>query len=163
MSTAKITRIPKAEAPKATGVPQDKAPKPAPEMGEAFAGIARTLKMNGKTYKLAFNNRTMMEIEALYREHFGRVMGVTRVFEELDATSYTAVIVCFYAAMEMGGNRTVPTWDDFVDDFNLNAVPEIAEVLKDMAGRAIPEPTGEAKNAQTPPGKPKTTTGHGRG
>jgi len=163
MSTAKITRMPKAEAPKVAEVPQGKAPKPAPDLGEAFAGIARTLKMNGKTYKLAFNNRTMMEIEALYREHFGRVMGVTRVFEELDATSYTAVIVCFYAAMEMGGNRTVPTWDDFVDNFNLNAVPEIAEVLKDMAGRAIPEPTGEAKNAQTPPGKPKATTGHGRG
>ena len=93
------------------------------------------------------------------------MQGLTQIFAELDAVSYTAVMVVYYAAMLTGGNDAVPEWAEFLRNFQLKSVPAVQEALKKMASRALPEASGEPKNAQTPPDRPKKTTasGHGRG
>lgn len=134
----------------------------APDRGEAYAGVTDTLTMGGLTYHLTFNNMTFVHIENIYRERYKRTVGLPQVFAELQTISYAAMMAVFYAAMMEGGNETIPTWEEFARDFSLTDLPTVSDALLAMAGRSLPEPEGDEKNASTPPGKP-TTAGHGRG
>ncbi|MEA4928589.1 MAG: hypothetical protein VB104_07930 [Candidatus Limiplasma sp.] len=136
--------------------------------GEAFAGIADRIVIQGETYRLVFDNMTFVLIEQIYRERYGRVVGLPQVIEELGVVSYAAVMAVFYAAMKRaamldGDAGRIPEWDAYVQTFQLASIPDVAEKLRSMTDRAIIPAEPDEKNGATPQTASPKTAGRGRG
>ncbi|MDD3212210.1 MAG: hypothetical protein PHY64_00955 [Eubacteriales bacterium] len=112
-----------------------------------LAAVTETITVGGKTYRLKFCNRTFRLIEDVYRQQYHRVAGLAQVLDELEHISISAVMAVFYAAMLAADNETVPTWEEYDEQFSLADVGNIRQVLAGMIDRAIPATDPDPKNA----------------
>lgn len=114
--------------------------------GAALAPVMDTIKIGEKWYKLTFSNRTFRHIEDVYREQYGRTVGIPTVLAELGAVSYAATMAVFYAAILAADNPKPPTWAEFETQFQFTDLPGVQAKLAEMVDKAIPEQEPDQKN-----------------
>ena len=106
------------------------------------------LKWRGEMQELKFNNAAMFQAEEVYDTQYGREdCSWVAILRDLQKGKTSAILAVYYGALK--GKFPDLQYDDFVDEFRLDDIPEVAQAMAEAIRGALPEEEAQpdTKNA----------------
>ncbi|MEG0902535.1 MAG: hypothetical protein RSG96_10455, partial [Clostridia bacterium] len=88
--------------------------------GRDVAAPIEHVTIDGKPYRLLFNNYAARVAEDVYEQFYGKDVGYGDILKGIARGKYAAVMALFYAAMVAGG--TDMPWEEFDAKFKLDSI-----------------------------------------
>ena len=106
----------------------------------------RTLRLTwrGEMQELRFNNNAMFQAEEVYDAEYGRDdCSWIAILRDLQKGKTSAIMAVYYGALKTKFPDL--TFQDFVEDFRLDDIPEVAQARAEAIKGALPEDAGEGE------------------
>ncbi|MEG0901217.1 MAG: hypothetical protein RSG96_03790 [Clostridia bacterium] len=95
------------------------------------------ITIDGKTYKMVYNNQAARIAEDIYEQYYGKDVGFADILQGIIKGKYSAIMALFYAGMAAGGCEMA--WPEFDEKFKLDSVEGIREMILRGIGKALPD------------------------
>lgn len=107
--------------------------------GRDVAAPMEMLAVGGKEYKLVFSNETFRLAEDVYEYRYGRAKNFAEIAMDLTHSKMGAIMAILYGAIVAATSGNSLTWEDFVRDFRITAIPGVTDKLMAGVTEALPE------------------------
>lgn len=108
-----------------------------PMKGRDMAAPVKDITIKGIVYPLKFNNYSARLAEDVYEDQYGKDKNYTDILQELSRGKYRAIMAVFFGAMVSGGHSM--SWADFDEQFKLDSISGIKEVIAKGIVQALPQ------------------------
>lgn len=114
--------------------------------GRDVSAPLETLTINGKEYKLRFDNETFRIAEDVYEDHYKRQKNFAEITMELSRTKIGAIMAVLYGAILSATPDLTLPWADFTRDFRITSIPGVTEALMAGVTAALPDAEDTPEN-----------------
>ena len=105
--------------------------------GQDMAAPVKTVTLEGKTYQLAFNNKSARLAEDVYNEQYGRDVNYLEILKDMAAFKHRALLAVIYGALIAGGAEM--DYETFESAFTYDAIDGLRDIIKKGVFDALPE------------------------
>lgn len=99
------------------------------------------ITVDGKVYKLTFDNQCFRNAEDVYEMVYGRDVGYAQILQEIGRGKYRAIMALFFAAMVSAGS--VMEWEEFDQKFKLDSIEGVSDIIARNLEKSLPELEGD--------------------
>lgn len=115
------------------------------EMAKDISAPLNHLEIDGKEYRLRFDNGAFRVAEDVYELYYGRMLNFAQIAQQLAAGKLGAIMAMMYGAMQSAGADM--SWAEFNEKFSLSSIPGVREMLVKSVQDALPEVKGGDQGA----------------